>query len=104
MQDNDPKHSSNITKEWLQNKSVNWWKTPAESPELNPIENLWYELKEYVRREIMPKTKEELIDGIQQFGGTVDQAKCNKYIGYLRKVIPKVIKLDGSATGYKVLL
>lgn len=27
MQDIDPKHSSNMTKEWLQNKSVNWWKT-----------------------------------------------------------------------------
>ena len=91
MQDNDPKHSSNMTKEWLQNKSVNWWKTPAESPDLNPIENLWHELKEYVRREIKPKTKEELIDGIQQFWGTVDQAKCNKYIG---KVIPKVIELQ----------
>ena len=36
MQDNDPKHSSNMTKQWLQNKSVNWWKTPAESPDLNP--------------------------------------------------------------------
>ena len=100
MQDNDPKHSSNMTKEWLQNKSVNWWKTPAESPDLNPIENLWHELKEYVRWEIKPKTKEELIDGIQQFWETVDRAKCKKYIGHLRKVIPKVIELEGSATGY----
>ena len=89
-----------MTKEWLQNKSVNWWKTPAESPDLNPIENLWHELKEYVRREIKPKTKEELIDGIQQFWETVDRAKCKKYIGHLRKVIPKVIELEGSATGY----
>ena len=100
MQDNDPKHLSNMTKLWLQNKSVNWWKTPAESPNLNPIENLWYELKEYIRREIKPKIKEELIDGIQQFWGTVDQAKCNKYIGHLQKVIPKVIELEGSVTGY----
>ena len=67
MQDNDPKHSSNVTKEWLQNKSVNWWKTPAESPDLNPIENLWHKFKECVRREIKPKTKEEKINGIEQF-------------------------------------
>ena len=75
MQDHNPKHSSNMTKEWLQNKSINyWWITPTESPDVNPIKNLLHEFKEY---EIKPKTKEELIDG------TVDQAKCKKYIGYL---------------------
>ena len=29
---------------------VNWWRTPAESPDLNPVENLWHKLKKYVRR------------------------------------------------------
>ena len=99
MQDNDPKHSSNVTKEWLQNKSVDWWKIPAESPDLNLIENLWHEFKECVRWEIKPKTKEK-INSIKQFWETVDQAKCRKYIGHLQKVIPKVIELEGSATGY----
>lgn len=100
MQDNDPKHSSRMMKQWLEDKPVNWWKTPAESPDFNPIENLWHELKEYIRQEIKPKTKEDLIDGIEQFWETVDQAKCRKYIGHLRKVIPKVIELEGAATGY----
>ena len=100
MQDNDPKHTANNTKQWLKDKSINWWKTPAESPDLNPIENLWHELKEFIRREAKPKTKDELIDGIQQFWATVDQATCSKYIGHLRKVIPKVIELQGAATGY----
>lgn len=100
MQDNDPKHAANMTKDWLQAHSVNWWKTPAESPDLNPIENLWHDLKEYIRREIKPTTKDQLIQGIQQFWRTVDTAKCLKYIGHLRKVIPKVIELEGAATGY----
>ena len=46
---------------------INWWKIPAESLDLNPIENMWHELKEFSRREVMPKTKQELIDGIVQF-------------------------------------
>ena len=100
MQDNDPKHCSNITKAWLEDKSINWWRTPAESPDLNPIENLWHELKEFIRREVKPKTKDQLIQGIQQFWATVDKEKCLKYIGHLRKVIPKVIELNGAATGY----
>ena len=65
MQDNDPKHCSNMTKAWLEEKSINWWRTPAESPDLNPIENLWHELKEFIRREVKPKTKDQLIQGIQ---------------------------------------
>ena len=33
QQDNDPKHTSNYTKDYLENESINWWKTPAESPD-----------------------------------------------------------------------
>ena len=38
---------------------------------MNPIENLWYELKEFLRREVKPRTKEELVAGIHQFWETV---------------------------------
>ena len=100
MQDNDPKHTSRKAREFFSANSVNWWKTPAESPDCNPIENFWHELKEYIRREVKPKTKEELIDGIQRFWATVDAVKRTKYIRHLRKVMPKVIELGGDATGY----
>lgn len=79
---------------------MNWWKTPPESPDLNPIENLWHELKEFIRREVKPKVKQELIDGILEFWSTVDVAKCRKYIGHLQKVIPVVIENEGNATGF----
>ena len=100
MMDNDPKHTSGYAAEWMRRNSINWWKTPAESPVLNPIENLWHKLKEYIRREIKPKTKDELVTGIVKFWETVDTAKCQKYIGHLNKVIPQVIQVEGAATGY----
>ena len=100
MQDNDPKHTSEYAADWLRDNSINWWKTPAESPDLNPIENLWHELNEFIRREVKPITKDQLIQGITQFWITVDVAKCSKYIGHLKKVISKVIELEGAATGY----
>ena len=100
MADNDPKHTSRHAQRYLEEKQINWWRTPAESPDLNPIENMWHELKEYIRREVKPKTKEELIDRIKAFWSTVDIDKCRKYIRHLRKVIPKVIEVQGAATGY----
>ena len=100
MQDNDPKHTSRKAAKFMDENGINWWKTPPESPDINPIENLWHELKEFIRREIKPRTKEELIDGIKDFWKTVTLAKCTKYIRHLRKVIPKIIEKDGEATGY----
>ena len=99
-QDNDPKHTSHYITDFLDLNCINWWKTPPESPDFNTIENLWHELKEYVRREVKPKTKAELIEGIKSFWATVTVEKCTKYIGHLRKVIPRAIELNGDATGY----
>ena len=97
-QDNDPKHCSKIAKRFYHQEGIKWWTTPPESPDLNPIENLWHELKEFIRREVMPMSKEELISGIRAFWETVTAEKCQKYIGHLKKVIPEVIACEGGAT------
>ena len=69
MADNDPKHTSKAAREFLVENGVYWWRTPAESPDCNPIENLWHEVKEFIRREVKPTSKQELIDGILFFLG-----------------------------------
>ncbi len=39
MQDNDPKHtpSSRHAADYMRVNGVNWWKTPPESPDCNPM-------------------------------------------------------------------
>ena len=93
QQDNDPKHCSRLARRFYEDRGINWWPTPPESPDLNPIENLWHELKEDIQRVAKPKIKAELIAGINNFWDTVTVEKCQRYIGHLRKVVPGVIKL-----------
>ena len=97
MQDNDPKHTSRSTVQYMTDHEINWWPTPPESPDLNPIEMLWNEMKNYCE---LAQTRDELHQKILAFWRTVTPSKCRKYIGHLPKVLPVVVEKEGNASGH----
>lgn len=83
-----------------EDNSINWWKTLPKSPDLNPIELVWHELKHFLRNAVKPQTKEELIDGITRFWAEkVNVKKCTTYTGHMHKVLPLVVASKGRAFG-----
>ena len=69
---------------------------PAESPDLNSIEMLWHQMKEYLRTHTKPKTFSELESGMKEFWATqVNKNLCCQYILHIFKAMPKVIARNG---------
>lgn len=98
--DNAKYHVCLDTKKNFFERDLNHFKNPAQSPDLNPIELVWHDLKTYLANEIQPNTVLELTNGIKRFWNnlvTIDY--CNNKINHLFRVIPKCIRLNGKATG-----
>ena len=70
------KHCSKLACKFYKEDEIKCWTTLPETPNLNPIENLWHELKEYIRRVVKPTSNNALITGNQAFWKTVTVERC----------------------------
>jgi len=95
-QDNDPKHTSKYIQQFFQMNRINWWKSPAESPDLNPIEKVWGSMKTYLRDKHKPRNLAELKEGIRTYWKKLTPEVCTRYIDHLQKVMPVVVEEKGA--------
>ena len=104
QQNNGPKHRSKFIESFFDRRYINWWKTPPESPDLNPIELVWGSLKTYLRnthfKKYVSRNLSSLKEGIKNFWKGLTPEICQTYIMHMHKVIPEVINKEEEASGY----
>lgn len=71
--------------------------TTPESPDRNPIENVWGSMKEFLRNKYKPRGQEDLKKGIKK---KLTPAKCTRYINHMNRVMPVVIEKAGGPSGF----
>lgn len=98
-QDNDPKHSSLIVKEWLTFNCPKLIKTPAQSPDLNVIEHLWAKLETEIRKHNITN-KENLKKALLEEWEKITPDFTQKLVESIPNRLREVINNKGLPTRY----
>ncbi len=99
QQDNDPKHTAKITKEWLHNNSVTVLEWPSQSPDLNPIERLWRDLKMAFHQRL-PSNLTEMERICKEEWQRIPKSRCEKLVASFPKRLMVVLNQKGASTKY----
>ncbi len=98
QQDLAPAHTAKTTKSWLNDHGVGVLDWPANSTDLNPIDNLWGIVKRKIRNK-RPKNADEL----KALTSAVAHQRCHKLITSMPSRIEAVIKAKGAATSIEYI-
>lgn len=99
MQDGATSHTAESTIEYLKDYCQILEDWPSNSPDLNPIENLWSILKAKVE-EINPQTEDELIELLFDIWVNMDKKIIDHLIDSVPSRLQSVINSNGFPTKY----
>lgn len=97
--DNDPKHTAKSVTKFLQDEHIKVLTWPAQSPDLNPIENLWNEVDSVVKSSC-PRTLDALEIILKNAWKNISVSKCQKLVASMPSRCQAVIKSKGYPTRY----
>lgn len=99
QQDNDPKHTSKVAKNYFKKAKVKLLEWPPQSPDLNPIENLWSILDEKVKLDNR-KNKNELFQQLTDAWINIPAETTQKLVESMPRRLRAVLDAKGGATKY----
>ncbi len=99
QQDLAPAHTAKGTKSWFNDHGVTVLAWPANSPGLNPIENLWGIVKRKMR-DTRPNNADDLKATVKETWASIPPQQSHKLITSMPRRIEAVIKAKGAPTKY----
>uniref|UniRef100_UPI00358F2196 spermatogenesis-associated protein 17 n=1 Tax=Myxine glutinosa TaxID=7769 RepID=UPI00358F2196 len=99
QQDNDPEHKVKAILEWLNKKKIIILEWRSQSPDLNPIEHLWRDLKIAVHRR-SPSNLAELEQFSHEEWAKISPSHCVKVVETYPKGLIPVIAAKGYTSPY----
>jgi transposase len=101
MQDNAPCHTANVVKAFMEENGIETLKWPPQSPDMNPIENLWAIVKARRQKKYgLPKSKNQLIDQIFDIWDNIEPKLVQNLAESGIKRVKAVLKLKGKVSKY----
>ncbi len=101
QQDLAPAHTTKSIKSWLNDHGVGVLDWPANSPDLNPIDNLYCQ-EENEKQETKRDHADELKATVKETWASTPPQQCHKLITSMSRRIEAVIKAKGAPTMYWV--
>ncbi len=99
QQDLAPAHTAKGTKSWFNEHGVTVIDWPANSPDLNPKENLWGIVKRKMR-DTRPNNADELKAAVKATWASITPEQCHRLIVSMPRRIDAVIHAKGAPTNY----
>ena len=99
--DYNPKHTYKVVAKWLKNNKGKVLEWPSQSPDLNPIENVWAELKKRLRAR-RPTNLTQLQQLCQEEWDKIHPTYCGKLVEGYPKRLTQVKQFKCNATKYKL--
>ncbi|MBW0568455.1 hypothetical protein O181_108170 [Austropuccinia psidii MF-1] len=96
MKDGAPIHSAQISTEWRANNNIQKLVWPANSPYLNPIENLWFKMKYTVTTLYNPRTMDELQEAISMAWDSMPVSHLDALLASMPHRMQAVIHNNGA--------